>query len=157
MKSLAWRVQVYQKARFVLCNFAGRLLDATKNYMYVFLLAGSEVVLSAVVLATCNFIFIRKQPSAAADQLENITVTQSSEAEVGSKHAENDDEEEKGESEEQEKETNRDMIEEEGQRNEEEAEEGRPHSLRVDSQELAPFLKEPQLNGDVAISPETCL
>ncbi|XP_051958173.1 monocarboxylate transporter 4-like [Xyrauchen texanus] len=41
---------------------AGRLLDATKNYMYVFLLAGCEVVISALVLAICNFLFINKKP-----------------------------------------------------------------------------------------------
>ncbi|XP_062389291.1 monocarboxylate transporter 4-like [Sardina pilchardus] len=40
---------------------AGRLLDYTHNYQYVFLLAGSEVVLSALVLATCNFLFMRKK------------------------------------------------------------------------------------------------
>ncbi|XP_076852494.1 monocarboxylate transporter 4-like [Brachyhypopomus gauderio] len=39
---------------------AGRLLDYTKNYMFVFLLAGIEVVLSALVLAICNFLFIKK-------------------------------------------------------------------------------------------------
>lgn len=42
--------------------FTGRLLDATKNYMYVFLLAGCEVVLSALVLAICNWLFIKKKP-----------------------------------------------------------------------------------------------
>ncbi|XP_073684429.1 monocarboxylate transporter 4 [Garra rufa] len=41
---------------------AGRLLDATKNYMYVFLLAGCEVVLSALVLAICNMLFIKTKP-----------------------------------------------------------------------------------------------
>ncbi|KAM9471418.1 monocarboxylate transporter 4-like isoform 1-T3 [Salvelinus alpinus] len=54
---------------------AGRLLDATKNYMYVFLLAGIEVVIAAVVLATCNFLFIRKKPSEPAAELENGTVS----------------------------------------------------------------------------------
>uniref|UniRef100_A0A8C7HH06 Solute carrier family 16 member 3 n=1 Tax=Oncorhynchus kisutch TaxID=8019 RepID=A0A8C7HH06_ONCKI len=54
---------------------AGRLLDATKNYMYVFLLAGIEVVLAAVVLATCNFLFIRKKPTEPAAELENGTVS----------------------------------------------------------------------------------
>ncbi|XP_026181022.1 monocarboxylate transporter 4-like isoform X4 [Mastacembelus armatus] len=58
---------------------AGQLLDATKNYMSVFLLAGSEVVLSAVVLATCNFLFIRKKPT---DKLENVTVTDDGKMEV---------------------------------------------------------------------------
>lgn len=42
--------------------FTGRLLDATKNYMFVFLLAGCEVVLSALVLAICNWLFIKKKP-----------------------------------------------------------------------------------------------
>ncbi|KAI5623382.1 monocarboxylate transporter 4 isoform X1 [Silurus asotus] len=41
---------------------AGRLLDATKVYMYVFLLAGCEVVLSAVVLCVCNLLFIKMAP-----------------------------------------------------------------------------------------------
>lgn len=41
---------------------AGRLLDATKVYMYVFLLAGCEVVLSALVLCICNLLFIKKKP-----------------------------------------------------------------------------------------------
>ncbi|CAM4711053.1 hypothetical protein PO909_012579 [Leuciscus waleckii] len=41
---------------------AGRLLDYTKNYMYVFLLAGCEVVLSALVLFICNLLFIKMKP-----------------------------------------------------------------------------------------------
>ncbi|XP_056627816.1 monocarboxylate transporter 4 [Triplophysa dalaica] len=41
---------------------AGLLLDATKNYKYVFLLAGCEVVLSSLVLAICNWLFIKKKP-----------------------------------------------------------------------------------------------
>ncbi|XP_066498487.1 monocarboxylate transporter 4-like [Hoplias malabaricus] len=41
---------------------AGRLLDHTKNYMFVFLLAGIEVVLSALVLSICNFLFIKTSP-----------------------------------------------------------------------------------------------
>lgn len=45
-----------------LFHFTGRLLDATKNYMYVFLLAGCEVVLSALVLFICNFLFIKMKP-----------------------------------------------------------------------------------------------
>ncbi|XP_024913113.1 monocarboxylate transporter 4 isoform X2 [Cynoglossus semilaevis] len=40
---------------------AGRLLDATHNYMYIFLLAGCEVVLSAFVLAIGNFLCISKK------------------------------------------------------------------------------------------------
>ncbi|XP_071391718.1 monocarboxylate transporter 4 [Centroberyx affinis] len=40
---------------------AGRLLDATHNYMYVFLLAGCEVTLSAFILALGNFLCLRKK------------------------------------------------------------------------------------------------
>uniref|UniRef100_A0A3P8U4F1 Solute carrier family 16 member 3b n=1 Tax=Amphiprion percula TaxID=161767 RepID=A0A3P8U4F1_AMPPE len=132
---------------------AGRLLDATKNYMCVFLLAGSEVVLSALVLAICNFLFIRNKPP---DKLESITVTEDAKAETaGSKPAEVSDEEEKGAREEQEKETKKELKEEEDERDKEE--EARPKSATVDSQEVERFLKEPQPNGSMATSPETCL
>ncbi|XP_029294265.1 monocarboxylate transporter 4-like isoform X2 [Cottoperca gobio] len=134
---------------------AGRLLDATHNYMWIFLLAGSEVVLSAVVLATCNFLFIRKDSSESADTLENITVTQ-----VCSKPPDMNDEEEKGAREEQEKETKKEVIKalkEEVEADKEKVEEARPESVTVDSQEVERFLKEPQQNGDMASSPETCL
>ncbi|XP_056153135.1 monocarboxylate transporter 4 [Lampris incognitus] len=40
---------------------AGRLLDATHNYMYVFLLAGSEVVLSAIVITLGNLLCMKKK------------------------------------------------------------------------------------------------
>ncbi|CAN9508638.1 unnamed protein product [Ophioblennius macclurei] len=43
---------------------AGRLLDSTKQYMHVFLLAGCEVTLSALILALGNFFCIKgQQPS----------------------------------------------------------------------------------------------
>lgn len=38
--------------------------------MYVFLLAGSEVVMSALVLAICNFLFIKKKPKASEAPVE---------------------------------------------------------------------------------------
>ncbi|KAM6913685.1 monocarboxylate transporter 4-like [Lycodopsis pacificus] len=132
---------------------AGRLLDATKDYMWVFLLAGSEVVLSAVVLATCNFLFIRNKSSASADKLECITVTDDAKTEVCGKPAEMDEEEEKGAREGQEKETK----EEEEETDKETVEEVRPKSITVDSQEVERFLKEPQQNGDMATNPETSL
>ncbi|KAM6966800.1 monocarboxylate transporter 4-like [Tautogolabrus adspersus] len=142
---------------------AGRLLDATKNYMYVFLLAGSEVVLAAVVLAACNFIFIRKKSPTPADMLENITVTEDAKTEACSEPAEMTDEEEKGAREEQEKETKKDAEKEEEEAKkeveteEEREEEVRPQSITVDSQEVEKFLKEPQQNGHAASSPETSL
>ncbi|XP_023678435.1 monocarboxylate transporter 4 [Paramormyrops kingsleyae] len=49
---------------------AGRLLDHTHKYMFVFLLAGTEVVLSAIVLATCNFFCIKKSPQVSEAKLE---------------------------------------------------------------------------------------
>ncbi|KAL3053123.1 hypothetical protein OYC64_005619 [Pagothenia borchgrevinki] len=133
---------------------AGRLLDATHNYMWIFLLAGCEVVLAAVVLATCNFLFIKKEPSASADKLENITVT-----EECSKDPDVNDEEEKGAREEQEKETKEELEEkEETEETDKDKEERiRPASLTVDSQEVEKFLKEPTQNGDMANSPETSL
>ncbi|XP_045926495.1 monocarboxylate transporter 4-like [Micropterus dolomieu] len=141
---------------------AGRLLDATKNYMYVFLLAGSEVVLSAVVLATCNFLFITKKPSEPADKLENITVTDDAMTEVCGKPAVMNDEDEKGAREEKEKETKNEVIpelkeEEKEETDKETVEEARPESVTVDSEKVERFLKEPQQNGDTAVSSETCL
>ena len=129
--------------------------------MFVFLLAGSEVVLSALVLATCNFLFIRKKPSTAADKLENITVTDDAKTEMCGEPAEMDDGEEKGAREEQEKEADKEAVKElkeEGEEaDKEKVEEVRPESVTVDSQEVERFLKEPQQNGDMAVSPETCL
>ncbi|XP_034394665.1 monocarboxylate transporter 4 [Cyclopterus lumpus] len=135
---------------------AGRLLDATKNYMWVFLLAGSEVVLSAVVLATCNFLFISNKSSASADKLDSITVMEDAKTEVCSKPAERNEDKEKGAREGQEKETKEEVIkEEEDETDKERVQEVRPES--VDSQEVERLLKEPQQNGDMASSTETCL
>ncbi|KAM3836144.1 monocarboxylate transporter 4-like [Diretmus argenteus] len=132
---------------------AGRLLDATKNYMYIFLLAGGEVVLSALVLAVCNLLFIGKKPSAAAaDGPESGGANM----EVIGKPPEVDDEEEKGDKEEQEKDIKKEeakVSEKEEEKEGEKATEG----LIVDSQEVERFLKEPQQNGGAATCPETCL
>nr|XP_020464011.1 monocarboxylate transporter 4 [Monopterus albus]XP_020464013.1 monocarboxylate transporter 4 [Monopterus albus]XP_020464014.1 monocarboxylate transporter 4 [Monopterus albus] len=140
---------------------AGRLLDATKNYMYVFLLAGSEVFLSAVVLATCNFLFITRKSSMPVDKFENVTVTDDAKSELCSK-SEINDKEKKGESEEQVKERKKKLKEES---NKGKIEEVRPvshrkdwvQSITLDSQEVERFLKELQQNGTMAASPETCL
>ncbi|XP_041073162.1 monocarboxylate transporter 4-like [Carcharodon carcharias] len=52
---------------------AGKLFDATKNFKYVFYLAGSEVVLSALVLATANFFCLRKSTKPPVkEQKENV-------------------------------------------------------------------------------------
>nr|XP_057917696.1 monocarboxylate transporter 4 [Doryrhamphus excisus]XP_057917697.1 monocarboxylate transporter 4 [Doryrhamphus excisus] len=40
---------------------AGRLLDTTQRYMYVFLLAGCEVTLSAIVIAMGNFLCMKSK------------------------------------------------------------------------------------------------
>lgn len=45
-------------------------MDSTKNYMFVFLLAGIEVVTSALVLAICNFLFIKRKPEAPEAAVE---------------------------------------------------------------------------------------
>ncbi|XP_041633915.1 monocarboxylate transporter 4 [Cheilinus undulatus] len=136
---------------------AGRLLDATKNYMYVFMLAGSEVVLSALVLAVCNFLFIRKKKSPTpTDKLQSITVTEETKMEAWGEPAETTDGEEKGAREEQEKETKKEAMTERKEREEKE-DVVRPESITVDSKEVEEFLKESQQNGVTASSPETCL
>lgn len=111
------------------------------------------MVLSAVVLATCNFLFIKMKPSEEADKLESITATDDCTAEASSRGAEVIDDEEKGAREEQEKA----IKEEEEDKNSEEMAEFRPKSITVDSQEVERFLKEPQQNGSMAACPETCL
>lgn len=139
---------------------SGRLLDYTKNYMYVFLLAGSEVVLSALVLASCNFLFIKRKSPTPGDKLQAITVTEDARTEAWGEPAETTDEEEKGAREEQEKEQEKDKKEkeEEGGGTDEDTVEGvRPESITVDSQEVEKFLKEAPQNGPTASSPETCL
>uniref|UniRef100_A0A665U2H4 Solute carrier family 16 member 3 n=1 Tax=Echeneis naucrates TaxID=173247 RepID=A0A665U2H4_ECHNA len=110
---------------------AGQLLDATKNYMCVFMLAGSEVVLSALVLATCNFFFITSKSPVPADKLESVTVTDddASKTEASSKPAK--------------------LREEE---NETEIE---PENETVDSQEVETLMEGPKQNGDMVLSPET--
>lgn len=42
-------------------SFLGKILDATHNYMYVFLIAGAEVVTSSFVLALGNACCIKKK------------------------------------------------------------------------------------------------
>lgn len=123
--------------------------------MYIFLLAGSEVVLSAVVLATCNFLFIRKKSSTPPGNLENITVKDNAWTAVCSEPTEMDDMEEKGAREEQEKEIKTEVIKEEEET--ENVEEVRPESVTVDSQEVEKSLIKPQQNGDMAPSLETYL
>ncbi|XP_051272767.1 monocarboxylate transporter 4 [Dicentrarchus labrax] len=49
---------------------AGRLLDYTKQYMHVFLLAGCEVTLSAIVIALGNFFCISRKQEDPAAKLE---------------------------------------------------------------------------------------
>ncbi|XP_067914263.1 monocarboxylate transporter 4-like [Heterodontus francisci] len=52
---------------------AGKLFDFTKNFKYVFYLAGSEVVLSALVLATGNYFCIPKSTEPPVkEQKENV-------------------------------------------------------------------------------------
>lgn len=114
---------------------AGRLLDHTKRYMFVFLLAGTEVCLSAIVLASCNFFCIKTKPPE-----ENV-----------------DEEEEEAEAQNLPLESAEEM---EMKKNPDEAPETkeRPDSVNVDSQEVEKFLKEPpESNGALSPSPETCL
>lgn len=125
--------------------------------MYIFLLAGSEVVLSAVVLATCNFLCMRKKASTPPVKFEKITVKDNAWTAVCSEPTEMDDVEEKGAREEQEKEMKTEVIKEEEETEKEKVEEVRSESVTVDSQEVEKSLIKPQQNGDMASSLETYL
>lgn len=67
----------------------GRLLDATKKYMYVFLLAGCEVTLSAFVLALGNYFCIGRKQEDPEAKLEMAVTTAEME---GLNHREEEDE-----------------------------------------------------------------
>ncbi|XP_029997436.1 monocarboxylate transporter 4-like [Sphaeramia orbicularis] len=136
---------------------AGLLLDATKNYMCVFLLAGSEVFLSAVVLATCNFMCIRNKRPEPEDKVDDVIEIETETAKrlESSIPEEEHEEEEKGAREEQEKETQKEVVMELKEQDEK-VEEIREESRGVDSQEVK-FPKEPQQNGAMTQTPETCL
>ncbi|XP_076122393.1 monocarboxylate transporter 4-like [Alosa pseudoharengus] len=124
---------------------AGRLLDATKDYKNVFLLAGCEVVLAAVVLATCNFLFIKKTPQEPDAKLENgIDTTEMEQLN-------------KLEQEVVEKEVVEEVKEKEAPKANGGVEEPRPDSVMVDSGEVERFLTEREQNGDVVSNPETNL
>lgn len=116
--------------------------------MYVFLLAGVEVFLSAVVLASCNFLFIKKKTPTPPDKLENVTVGDDATTGACSELVEVANMEEKGAREEQEKEA----IKEE-----EHEEESMPENVTKGSQEVDHFMKKPEQNGDLASGPETRL
>ncbi|KAJ0001049.1 hypothetical protein NQD34_006069 [Periophthalmus magnuspinnatus] len=118
---------------------AGRLLDYTKNYMFVFLLAGSEVCLSAIVLFTCNLLFIKTKAPAQEqreqeESPESVAMTSDHKAVCATEQAHRDQEDR--------------MLE---------GTAARPDSTTVDSQEVERFLKEPENNGGLSPSPETCL
>lgn len=127
---------------------SGRLLDATKKYMFVFLLAGCEVVVSALVLATCNFLCIGKSPT-PPDKFESITMTDDAKMEGISHPVEVEDEERGGSKPEPEKEAEKDVAEEE------KGERVKPESAK--SQEVDGFLTEAQQNGGVGPGPETSM
>ncbi|KAG5854298.1 hypothetical protein ANANG_G00036320 [Anguilla anguilla] len=131
---------------------AGRLLDATKVYMYVFLLAGCEVCLSSIVLATGNFFCLKKKPQEPAMgemELLNKPPEENSKAIEGT---------EKGKEEQEEPDKEREKEPEEKGPEEKQPEEKQPESAKVDSAEVETFLKDgKEENGDVVANPETCL
>ncbi|XP_028263296.1 monocarboxylate transporter 4 [Parambassis ranga] len=76
---------------------AGRLLDYTNQYMYVFLLAGCEVTLSALILAFCNFFCIRtKKPDPEAKMEMAVTAAEKEVLNSRERREENDEEEPSG-------------------------------------------------------------
>ncbi|XP_033467116.1 monocarboxylate transporter 4 isoform X1 [Epinephelus lanceolatus] len=75
---------------------AGRLLDATNQYMYVFLLAGCEVTLSAFIIAIGNFLCISKKNEDPQAKME-MAVTASEKEELNCRVEGEDDHEDKEE------------------------------------------------------------
>lgn len=123
--------------------------------MYVFLLAGSEVFLSALVLAISNFLCMRKKSSTPPDKLEDFVVRAEAKTEIFSETEFVEEEVEKRAKEEQKKELVKNEAEE--REGNEEVEEVTSVGAAADSQEEEKFLKKPQLNGDASSSPETRL
>lgn len=74
----------------------GRLLDYTHQYMYVFLLAGCEVTLSAILIAMGNFLFIKKKQEGPEAKME-MAVTAAEQEKLN--HLEEHDKEEENEEE----------------------------------------------------------
>lgn len=133
--------------RILSFSHSGRLLDATKNYKYIFLLAGSEVVLAALVLGISNFLCMRKKSATPLAAPEHARLEMCSQEVEMTREEADEEEEEKGAREDAAKE------EVKGEEPREEVEE----FTAVDSQEEEKFLKKPQLNGDASSNPETRL
>lgn len=129
--------------------------------MYVFLLAGTEVFLSALVLAISNFLCMRKKSSTPPEKLEDFVVRGHakkeivSETEFALEENEEEKEVEKRAREGQKKEVEKNEAEE--REGNEEVEEVTSVGAAADSQEEEKFLKKPQLNGDASSGPETRL
>ncbi|KAG9350301.1 hypothetical protein JZ751_026655 [Albula glossodonta] len=153
---------------------AGRLLDATKVYMFVFLLAGCEVVLSAIVLATGNFFCIKKKPQEPEAKLE-MAVT-SGEMELLNKPSEENgpaaEGGEKGQKEEADRENKKEKEQEPEPGTEldpepepkpetkpgPQPEEKQADTVKVDSVQVETSPKDgAEKNGEVVTNPETCL
>lgn len=126
---------------------SGRLLDATKNYKYIFLLAGSEVFLSALVLGISNFLCMRKKP---ATPLEDLAAPEHARLEMRGEEVEMTREE--GD-EEEEAERAKDAVKAKGDERRGDVDE----FMAVESQEEEKFLKKPQPNGEASSNPETPL
>lgn len=126
-------------------SHTGRLLDATKNYKYIFLLAGSEVFLAALVLGISNFLFMRKK--SPPTPLEDLAAKMEMCGEALEMTTEDGEEEDDQGA--------KDVVKEEvkgGERMEEGEE-----VEAVDSQAEEEFLKKPQLNGEASSNCKTRL
>lgn len=126
--------------------------------MYVFLLAGTEVFLSALVLAISNFLCMRKKSSTPPEKLEDFVVRGEAKTEIFSETEfalEEDEEVEKRAREGQIKEVEKNEAEE--REGNEEVEEVTSVGAAADSQEEEKFLKKPQINRDASSGPETRL
>lgn len=129
---------------FISFSHTGRLLDATKNYKYIFLLAGSEVFLAALVLGISNFLLTRKKSQTPLEDPAAKIEMRGEAVEMTPEDGEEEDDKKA-----------KDVVMEEvkgGERIEEGEE-----VAAVDSQEEEEFLKKPQLNGEASSNSKTRL
>lgn len=129
-------------------SHTGRLLDVTKNYKYIFLLAGSEVCLSALVLGISNFLCMRKK---SQTPLEDPAAADGAKLELRGEVTEMTQEEGEEDNDKRAKDVAKEELER-GERREEGEE-----VAAVDSQEGEKFLEKPQQNGEASSNSETRL
>ncbi|KAM5135599.1 monocarboxylate transporter 4 isoform 2-T2 [Mantella aurantiaca] len=121
---------------------AGKLLDATHRYMFVFIIAGVEVVTSAIVLTTGNFFCIKKKPEEPHCKEETAEIGELSNLEDKA----------------HEDKVLEDKAPEDKALEDKAPEDKAPEGDKPEPTEAEQFLKEDEKqNGEVVTNPETCV